>query len=141
MTSHIDMPTNITKDFTAAEFACKHCGKKGIRAAFVESLQRLRDAIGQPLIVTSGYRCPQHPIEARKAKPGRHAEGIAADVSGPPLAEIWQQAQQFPEFAGIGIAPHQNYIHLDTRPGPRVLWAYNRAGQQVKWSGKWEELP
>lgn len=135
------MGRQITKDFAADEFACKHCGQQGIRAAFVEVLQRLRDAIGQPLIVTSGYRCARHPIEARKQKTGRHAEGIAADVSGAPLDEIWQQAQRMPEFNGIGIAPHQNYIHLDTRPGPRVLWAYNRAGQQVKWSGKWEELP
>jgi hypothetical protein len=34
---------------------------------------------------------------------------------------------------------------LDIRPGVpsggRVVWAYDRTGRDVKWSGKWAELP
>lgn len=135
----------LARDFTAAEFVCKHCGKAGIKFEFVQALQGLRDRLGVPLRITSGYRCPQHPIERTKAQPGRHAEGIAADITGPPLLDIWRALADFPEFAGVGVARHQNYIHIDTRggvpPGGRVVWAYDRAGRQVKWSGKWEELP
>jgi zinc D-Ala-D-Ala carboxypeptidase len=36
-------------------------------------LQKLRETYGSPMKVTSGYRCPQHPIEAKKARPGAHA--------------------------------------------------------------------
>ena len=139
------LPDQLTRDFAASEFACQHCGRRGIRFEFVELLQHLRDAIGQPLKITSGYRCPQHPIEAAKPKPGRHAEGIAADLTGPPLIEIWRRLPEFPEFTGVGIARHQNFIHLDIRPrvpaGGRVIWAYDRNGKDVKWNGKWEELP
>jgi uncharacterized protein YcbK (DUF882 family) len=135
----------LARDFTAAEFVCKHCGKAGIRFEFVQALQALRDRLGVPLRITSGYRCPQHPVERGKAKPGRHAEGIAADITGPPLIDIWRALADFPEFAGVGVARYQNYIHIDTRggvpPGGRVVWAYDRGGRQVKWSGKWEELP
>ena len=135
----------LARDFTAAEFACKHCGRAGVRFGLVEALQGLRDRLGAPLIVTSGYRCADHPVERHKAAPGRHTEGIAADITGPPLVDIWRALADFPEFAGVGVAPHQNYIHVDIRggvpAGGRVVWAYDRAGRQVRWSGRWEELP
>jgi hypothetical protein len=36
--------------------------------------------MASPMKVTSGYRCPQHPIEAKKARPGAHASGQAVDI-------------------------------------------------------------
>jgi DNA-binding NarL/FixJ family response regulator len=30
--------------------------------------------------ITSGYRCPKHPIEAKKAAPGAHSTGLACDI-------------------------------------------------------------
>lgn len=137
----------LTRDFRASEFACSHCGRAGIHQWFVEHLQALRDYHGRPLIVTSGYRCELHHIERRKAKPGRHAEGIAADIRivGVPLLTIWRSLASFPQFTGIGVNRHADFIHLDARPlrplGARVVWAYDKTGQQVRWSGKWEELP
>lgn len=32
--------------------------------------------VRRPMRVTSGYRHPTHPIEAKKAKPGEHASGL-----------------------------------------------------------------
>lgn len=138
----------LSRDFRAAEFDCQHCGARGIHQAFVECLQGLRDAIGKPLVITSGFRCVRHPIEARKAKPGRHTEGIAADLRaiGAPLSTLYRTVlQEFPEFTGIGVAPHQNYIHLDTRPIPKgqraVVWSYDRSGAEIRWDGRWDNLP
>jgi zinc D-Ala-D-Ala carboxypeptidase len=138
----------LTRDFRVSEFDCQHCGARGIQQAFVEQLQALRDAIGKPLVVKSGYRCSKHPVEAKKAKPGRHAEGIAADLRaiGAPLSTLYRTVlKDFPEFTGIGVAPHQGYIHLDTRPIPKgqraVVWAYDQAGAQARWDGRWENLP
>jgi uncharacterized protein YcbK (DUF882 family) len=138
-------PTDqLTRDFRASEFACKHCGRIGVQYRLVELLQALRDKLG-PITITSGYRCPQHPVEARKGKPGRHAEGIAADIAGPTPATVWAALKDFPEFTGVGIAIHQRYVHLDIRggvpKGGRVVWAYDRTGKDVKWNGRWEELP
>lgn len=140
----------LSRDFHASEFDCKHCGKRGIKQAFVGLLQGLRDAVGKPLIITSGYRCPQHPAEAKKKTPGRHTEGIAADLYSPrvSLIQVYRIVlAEFPCFTGIGVAPHQNYIHLDTRPlpadklGHRVAWAYDRSGAETRWDGRWENLP
>jgi len=138
MTGH-----SLTRDFHSSEFLCSHCGRHGVRLYFAEYLQGLRDHLNQPIRITSGYRCEHHPIEARKSKPGRHTEGIAADISGPPLIQIWRALLHFDRFTGIGVALHQNYIHLDMRPlrQGRIVWAYDRHGNEVKWSGRWEELP
>jgi zinc D-Ala-D-Ala carboxypeptidase len=138
----------LTPNFSRAEFLCKHCGKSGINLDFVGHLQALRDAIGVPLKITSGYRCPQHWDEVKKAKPGRHTEGIAADLYaiGKSLSAVYRLVlKDFPEFTGIGVAPHQNYIHLDTRPIPKgqraVVWSYDRSGAETRWDGRWENLP
>lgn len=137
----------LTRDFRASEFACSHCGRAGIHQWFVEHLQALRDYHNRPMVVTSGYRCELHHIERRKAKPGRHAEGIAADIRivGVPLLTIWRSLASFPQFTGIGVNRHADFIHIDARPlrplGARVVWAYDKTGQQARWSGKWEELP
>ena len=77
-----------------------------------------------PFIITSGYRDPSHSIEARKAKPGTHAQGIAADIkinNGNEAYEIIKHAQSM-GFNGIGVA--KTFIHVDTRPGMPVIWCY-----------------
>jgi uncharacterized protein YcbK (DUF882 family) len=139
------MPNQLTRDFSDAEFACRHCGQLGVQLRLVEALQGLRDKLNVPVTITSGYRCAQHPVEAMKAAPGWHTQGLAADVAGPAPLTIWQALVDFPEFAGVGVAIHQGYVHLDIRPGVpsggRVVWAYDRSGKDVKWSGRWAELP
>lgn len=140
---------NLTADFRASEFACRHCGKSGIKLELVERLQELRDAIGRPITITSGYRCAEHPIEKAKGPgPRRHVEGIAADiyVRGMPLFELYSTVvKRFPAFHGIGVNPSQNFIHLDIRPIPAgklaVVWAYDRSGAQIRWDGRWVGLP
>jgi zinc D-Ala-D-Ala carboxypeptidase len=51
-----------------------------MKPEFMAKLQKLRETYGAPMKVTSGYRCPQHPIEAKKARPGAHASGQAVDI-------------------------------------------------------------
>ena len=65
--------------FKAAELRCRHCGREGVRRELLDVLEALRAKAG-PIRVNSAYRCPQHPVEGRKPKPGRHAQGIAADL-------------------------------------------------------------
>jgi len=96
---------------------------------FLSKLQALRMAYGAPMRITSGYRCSEHPIEAKKMKPGAHASGCACDV-----AVDGQQAHQLLKlafelgFTGIGVNQKTSgrFIHLDTlteAPRPNV-WSY-----------------
>ena len=55
------------KYFTEKELACQHCGEEGIDHEFMGVIEELREELGFPFVVTSGYRCAEHPIEKRKS--------------------------------------------------------------------------
>jgi uncharacterized protein YcbK (DUF882 family) len=115
--------------FQAIEFDCKHCGKNEMKPEFMEKLQELRTLYGKPLRITSGYRCPKHPIEAKKTAPGAHASGLACDVgvTGADAHEILKLALEL-GFTGIGVQQKGTgrFIHLDlmTSPNRPTVWSY-----------------
>jgi zinc D-Ala-D-Ala carboxypeptidase len=117
-------------NFSAKEFQCQHCGADGVKEALVDKLQQMRTKYGKPMRITSGYRCPKHPIEVKKSVPGAHALGLAADVGveGAAAHEILKLAFEL-GFTGIGVQQKGTgrFIHLDIRngelPGPTV-WSY-----------------
>lgn len=99
---------------------------------FMIRLDVLRKMYGKPLHVTSGYRCPNHPIEAKKASPGAHTTGKACDlgVDREDAYTILQLAFTL-GFKRIGVNQKGNgrFIHIDTAtaedgfPEPTV-WSY-----------------
>jgi len=116
-------------NFKADEFKCSHCGKNEMKPDFMAKLQALRTTYGKPMRVTSGYRCPQHPIEAKKAAPGAHASGCACDigVEGADAHALLTLALGA-GFTGIGVQQKGTgrFIHLDTMTtGVRpTIWSY-----------------
>lgn len=114
-------------NFGAEEFRCKHTNKEGMQEEFVARLQKFRTAWGRPMAVTSGYRHPTHPIEARKANPGRHSNGDACDIAvTPDLAYAFVKLAMEHGFTGIGVSQRDGkprFVHLDTRESPRI-WGY-----------------
>ena len=69
-------------DFSESEFRCKHTGKCEMDVEFMDVLQRVRTAYGKPMRITSGYRHPTHPVEAKKGGKslGEHSTGRCCDV-------------------------------------------------------------
>jgi len=120
------------KYFTEAELSCSHCQINGIHISFMKKIEALRESLGFPFIVTSGYRCPQHPIEAKKQSYGAHSTGHAMDlaVRGENAYRLLDGALRA-GFTGIGVNQKGNarFIHLDNiksserRPRPWV-WSY-----------------
>lgn len=118
---------NFGKYFTEAEFKCKHCGKCEMDQAFLDKINQLRQEYGNSLVVTSGYRCPEHPSERIKVgKSGMHTTGKAADfaVEGVNAQKLLMLAVWL-KFTGIGVQQKGGgrFIHLDTRDTP-ALWSY-----------------
>lgn len=120
------------KNFSADEFKCSHCGENKMTAEFMDKLQHLRTSFNKPMTITSGYRCPKHPIEAAKPTPGAHASGQAADIAlqGADAHRLLQLALEL-GFTGIGVQQKGSgrFIHLDTIPNqpefPRpTVWSY-----------------
>ena len=118
-------------NFSKEELACSETGECKMSAAFMTKLQKLRDAYGKPLTITSGYRSPKHSIEASKptGKLSTHARGCAADIAcnGQQAYEIMKLAFQL-GFTGIGVSQKGSarFVHLDTFSGsPRPnIWSY-----------------
>lgn len=124
------MQWNKYPNFSEDEFRCKcGCGKVEMRADFMAKLQQLRNAYGKPMIITSGYRCPDHPVEAKKTVSGAHTTGMAADIAvqGTDAYNLLKHAFAL-GFTGIGVQQKGGgrFIHLDTmqRPPRPNVWSY-----------------
>ena len=95
---------------------------------FMERLQALRTEYGKAMTITSGYRHPTHPVEARKGRSdGEHTRGMCCDVActnGADRYELIQLALKH-GFHRIGIA--KNFIHLGLGGHglpSKVIWEY-----------------
>lgn len=118
-------------NFDEIEFRCRHTDLCVMDPSFLAALQALRGAIGQPFHISSGYRHPSHPAEARKKTPGAHAAGCAADIlcHGQLAYRIVAAAPRF-GFRRIGVSqkgPTENrFIHLDTWAAfpACTIWSY-----------------
>lgn len=113
------------------EFDCKFTGKNEMHPDFLDQLQTIRSVIGEPMIITSGYRDPSHPVEARKSKRGEHTYGLAADIKGDRLflLKLITIAYKY-DIRRIGVNFTQGYVHLGIgdriypEKFPRVPWDY-----------------
>lgn len=115
--------------FTPSEFRCKHTGLDGMDGEFMDRLHALRLEYGKPMRVTSGYRHPTHPVEARKQRSdGEHTRGRCADIACTTSRERFELVQLALKhgFTRIGIA--SNFVHLGLGgPGlpSNVIWDYD----------------
>lgn len=62
---------------------CGHpdCDKRSVDQDTLDNVQKVRDDLGAPMTVTSGGRCPNHPNEVTKSKPGDHQLQKAVDIA------------------------------------------------------------
>ena len=120
------------KYFSEEELSCSHCQENGMNDDFMQKVEALREELGFPFVVTSGYRCRSHPIEAPKFSAGAHSTGNALDiaVAGDEANRLLEGAFKA-GFKGIGVNQKGDvrFIHLDNiekghgRPRPWV-WSY-----------------
>jgi uncharacterized protein YcbK (DUF882 family) len=124
----------MSKYFSEDELACQHCGEHKFDEAFLTKLDAIREECGFPFPVTSGYRCEEHPIEARKIEQGRprgaHTYGKAIDigVSGERAGKLLEVAMKHGiKRIGVNQKGNSRFIHLDVcdfeMPSP-ALWSY-----------------
>ena len=127
------MHMKIGKYFDEHEFAC-HCDRHGVDAEghpildhiidkrLVDVLDRIRERLGVPITVNSGYRCPEHNAEVGGVSDSQHVLGTAADITYDGididrLAEIAEECGA----DGIGKYYYQDFVHIDVR-GYAARW-------------------
>jgi len=119
-----------TPNFTRQEMACR-CGQCGSRqdmdGAFMAKLQAMRTMLG-PLTINCGFRCPLHPDERAKERPGSHAQGMAADIAVTHGTSRFDLVHAAMAVGMVGIGVGNGFIHVDSghdhAPRP-ALWKYD----------------
>lgn len=121
------------RNFKESEFRCHcGCGRADMQPQFVDMLDRLRDIYGRPLVVLSGFRCPEHNnVVSDTGLDGPHTHGCAADLqcAGHEAHLLLRIVMQM-NFGGVGIKQKGDvgarFIHVDTMSdGPRPnVWSY-----------------
>ena len=109
-----------TKNFKVKEFACKHCGVNKINQKVIYMVQKIRDALGVPLYINSGYRCEEHNAAVGGVKNSYHVQGLAADLSCSLGAKVMYDTVKklygqgrIPELAYCILYKAKNFIHVD----------------------------
>lgn len=115
--------------FHPHELASPDTGEALMQEDFMYQLDLLRERVGHPIGVTSGYRTKKHNAAIGGSPRSAHMLGRAADIVVRPSrrAKLIRWATDT-GFHGIGIAKH--FIHLDNiRPNEDdrqrpYLWIY-----------------
>lgn len=120
----------LSENFKSTEFdcPCPNCTVTLIDEELIQGLQRMRNALKEPIVITSGYRCKSYHDDLEKrgyetAKRSMHLFGRAADLKCSDLlgAELEACARGC-GFLAVGVG--KTWIHVDTRGAPERRWFY-----------------
>jgi uncharacterized protein YcbK (DUF882 family) len=118
----------LTENFNLEEWRCKDgtpvpenliCNVQKC----AENLQVLRDYLGEPVKLNSGYRTPEYNKKIGGAPKSQHTLGKAADItvkSKTPkqLKAVIEKLIKEGKMHNGGIGEYKGFIHYDVRPKP-----------------------
>lgn len=121
----------LTKNFHLDEFRSKDGAQfpEDVKLNLLElaqNLQYLRDMIGEPIYINSGYRSIKHNVDVGGEKNSYHTKGMAADIhvkglKPKELALIIEQAINNGKIKQGGLGIYPTFVHYDIQ-GKKVRW-------------------
>lgn len=119
----------ITEDFRLSEFVVSHTAARlgidntppatvlaTLRNVLAPAMQQVRDMIGVPIVIKSGYRSPQLNAAVRGAPASDHVTGHAADFIAPAFGT--------PREVSLFLLKHMDALKFD----------------QLIWEGGWTHI-
>jgi uncharacterized protein YcbK (DUF882 family) len=119
------MNKQLTTNFDLSEFACKD--GTAVPADLIpnvellaKNLQVLRDYLGEPIHINSGYRTPAYNAKVGGKKGSYHLKAMAADItckSKTPkqLAAIIEKLIAAKKMVQGGLGVYPGFVHTDVR--------------------------
>ena len=98
-----------------------------VKPELIALVEQIENKLGYELIITSGYRSPDHPVERHKSKPGTHTLGLAMDIAAVGGSKVYElvQAAIAVGIERIGINRKKNFIHVDiAKDRVKSIWTY-----------------
>ncbi|WP_252910775.1 YcbK family protein [Aliihoeflea aestuarii] len=116
-------PNGLLKQHDKVEVGC-------FRPELVAILRAIENRFGQKVIVTSGYRSPEHNRRVRGARASQHMACAAADIHVPGVhkMKVAEFVRAMPRRGGVGTYCHTESIHVDTGPERDWNWRCRRRG-------------
>lgn len=114
-------PNGLLKQHEGVDAAC-------LRPALVRKLRTIERHFGKRLVVTSGYRSPEHNRRVRGARNSLHMNCAAADIQVPGVSkhELARFTRALPGRGGVGTYCHTESIHVDVGPERDWNWRCSR---------------
>ena len=131
----------LSKNFDSEEFVCPCCGKANIATNLIIKLQQLRDDIGEPIYITSGYRCKAYNKKIGGYSKSPHLKGLAADIQIKDMSKQWTLVYIVNKLEDIRLGIYPNHLHIDiVPPNPSKYWLVKKYGIKPIYSGKEKDL-
>ena len=115
----------LSDNFNILEFTCFCCGHVQVSHSLIKILQKVRDIINIPMVITSGYRCRKHNKEVGGKEDSLHLCGWAADVNFISLEKkdflnLVNTIKSLDLDGGLGIYYKKQFMHFDC--GAKRTW-------------------
>ena len=126
---------DLSENFSKLEIMCPcSCGADKISPVLIEKLQKVRNIIGRPIIITSGARCEFYNASIKASMNSSHIPdyygiGNAVDIeclNSKDRYELVELAQKFFKRIGISGEYSGNFVHFDVDRSKvqQVMWLY-----------------
>ena len=117
----------LSKYFSSKEFENSTDKVFYIHPLLLELLDKVREDFGEPLVITSGYRSPEHNAKIGGSKSSQHCLGKAADLrpknfTKENLDKLYLICENY--FKAVGDGRHRGFVHVDIRDDKIRRWTY-----------------
>ena len=113
---------HISEHFKLLEFESPDTQEVKVDQKLIDKLEKLRKRIGQPLVINSGYRTPEHNEAVGGAEGSLHKPGKAGDIAKVKGLSIDEMAVLAQEMGFDGIGKYNGRIHVDVRENGSARW-------------------
>lgn len=112
--------------FKSDEFKCPCCGEVTVSGYLIHLLNKIRESLGKPMHVNSGYRCKKHNKKVGGKPSSAHRRGTAADIKCTNSAMRYLIVKYALEagFKRIGVGDGFVHLDVDSELPLEVLWIY-----------------
>lgn len=106
----------LSKHFRAREFQTGNSNIVIVSKELLKILDTLRDKIGEPIYINSGYRTPEHNKAVGGSTLSYHMYGMAADIrtDGHTPKQLYNILDGMLKGWG-GLEEHETFLHVDVR--------------------------
>ena len=113
-----------TKEFESKDGKQSPFDDTVVKRELIVMLNAIRSRYGKPIVVTSGYRSPEHNAAVGGVKNSYHTLGLAADIrplneNRSDLTDLQKICDEMNPHGGVGF--YDTFCHVDVR-GERARW-------------------